>query len=88
MKKKPIKKEIRSQIEREWETKSCFVQDNPCCVYMLWTKFRGKEYEAVGVARCLPRDTWDGNLGFSIARTRAYRRAHRKIYTDYFLGAE
>ena len=85
MKKRPITKEIRSQIESEWKEACDFAQIRPLTVFLVRVEFRGKEYSTMGIAQCLATDEWNPQFGYDAARTRAYRQVQREIFTDFFV---
>ena len=57
----------------------------PYTVVLVWYGVR----DAIGVAKCNPRDQWNPDLGFTIAKSRAIAElAERIIAENGFCGGE
>ena len=75
----PIPKHLAAEIKSEWRASAYTAWRPPVTVEILNAHYNHADYVGIGIARCMPTDTWDANTGRHIASIRAERQVLRDI---------
>jgi hypothetical protein len=75
----PIPKHIAEELKAEWRLSVHTAFRPPVTVAILSASYKRQTYTGIGIARCMPADTWNSDTGAHIARVRAERQVLRDI---------
>jgi len=75
----PIPKHVEEELKAEWRVSVHTAFRPPVTVAILSATYNLATYTGIGIARCMPTDTWNSDTGQHIARVRAERQVLRDI---------
>ena len=75
----PIPKYVAEEIRAKWRPSTYIAHRPPVTVAILTVRYNHCDYTGIGIARCMPTDTWDIEFGRRVAQVRAERQVLRDI---------
>jgi hypothetical protein len=78
----PIRKYIAEEIRDRWRASTYVAYRPPVTVAILTVRYNHCDYTGIGIARCMPTDTWDIEVGRQVAQVRAERQVLRDIIKE------